>query len=576
MNYEKEILAAFDRLGFKPRPGQVEAVDKILTAFIQDKKQNVILNAPTGTGKSLIGAVTADALSAIKHKVDASLKSSISLTATNVLSKQYATTFEKLSGGNKYLMIKGASNYKCSALSAEQEENAEACAWFTMVQNSGEFGDIISRHCDKCEYLKTKKLKNVIKHLTTNYSYFFVDRMYTGKFEQRDLIIWDEAHLVNDLFSEHNAIYFSQKRLQAISQDLADNIRLTDLEIAKMLKQVSADCAKKGKINETNYETYLRSLHAIYTYAKEQGTVEAERALRSNQMSKYSKMIRFTKKYEGMACKIDDLFNYNYEHVFEHKEEDNSISVKPVFVGQMIDALQCADHNLFMSATVTNEMMVKTLHLDPAKTEFITLPPTFPKEHKEFIFFAPMSLNFTSLQNPETVKTLRKNVTKIVKKHIEYEERGIILTPSFKLQKEIIAELIPLTKHVKLFVHEQGQKLESILNEFKTYKGNNAILISPAMFEGIDLAGDLSRYQILVKAPFPSLGDKRMKFILEHHNDLYSLITIMKGVQGAGRSVRSADDYAVTYCMDLHFQRLWNSNQNIWKDEFLTKFTQFI
>lgn len=576
MHYETEILAAFDRLGFKPRTGQVEAVDKILVAFLLDKKQNVILNAPTGTGKSLIGAVAADALSAIQHKTDGTLKSSISLTATNVLSKQYASTFEKLSGGSKYIMIKGASNYKCTAMSTDQEETADACSWFTMVQQGSEFTDLMTRHCDKCEYLKTKKVKNLVKHLTTNYSYFFVDRMYTGKFEQRDLIVWDEAHLINDLFSEHNAIYFSQKRFQAMAKEIADNVRLVDLTIAKTISQMANDCAKKGKINETNYQTYLRELQKVYTAINEQGAVEAERALRSNNLKKYTALARFCKKYEGLACKIDDLFNYDYEHVFEYKEDEAAISVKPVFVGSMIDALQCADHNLFMSATVTNDMMVKTLNLVPEKTEFITLPPTFPKEHKEFIFFSPMSLNFTSLQNPDTVKALRKNVTKIVSKHIEYEERGIILTPSFKLQKEIVQELQPLTKHLKLFVHEQGEKLEHVLAAFKAYKGNNALLISPSMFEGVDLAGDLSRYQILVKAPFPSLGDKRMKFILDKHPELYETITIMKMVQGAGRSVRAADDYAVTYCLDQHGQRIFSSPRNIWKNEFNLRFTSFL
>lgn len=578
MNYETEILAAFNRLGFKPRAGQVEAVDKILTVFLLDKKQNLILNAPTGTGKSLIGAVAADALSAIKHKTDGTLKSSISLTASNVLSAQYSATFEKLSGGSKYLMIKGANNYPCSAMSTEQQETAEACSWFTMIQNASEFGDTIARHCDKCDYLKTKKLKNLTKHLTTNYSYFFVDRMYTGKFENRDLIIWDEAHLINDLFSEHNAIYFSQKRLQSIAQDIADNVRLTDISIAKSLNTIAADCAKKNKINETTYETYLRELHKIYTYAKEQGAVEAERAMRANQMGKYSKLARFTKKYEGLACKIGDLFTYNYEHVLDHKEETSEVAIKPVFVGKMMDALQCADHNLFMSATITNEMMIKTLNLDPTKTEFVTLAPTFPKENKEFVFFAPQSLNFTSLQNPDTVKTLRKNVAKIVRKHSENSDRGIILTPSFKLQKEIVSELLPLVaaKGLKLFIHEQGQKLEQVLNQFKAFKGSNAVLISPAMFEGIDLAGDLSRYQILVKAPFPSLGDKRMKFILDHHADLYETLTIQKMVQGAGRSVRSAEDFAVTYCLDQHGQRIFSSPRNIWKNEFNLRFTSFL
>ena len=579
MKYENQINSAFERLDFQPRAGQKEAVNQILEAFIDEKMQNVILCAPTGTGKSIIGAVAAEALSAARGTLPNAPKSSISTTATNVLAKQYDTTFKQLAVDKKYIMIKGASNYDCSALSQPgQPENAESCAWYTMVQSGSEFSDVIQNHCEKCEYLAVKKQKNTVRHLTTNYSYFFIDRMYTGKFEDRDLLIWDEAHLINDLFSEHNAIHFSQKRVQAMAQEIADTVRLTDLEISKILVSIASDCSKKDKINEKNYEAYLNALLKVYRYAKEQGTIAAERALRSGQTSQYSKLTRFVKKYEGLACKIDDLFKYDYDHVFEYKEEESAVSIKPVFVGTMTEALQCSPHNLFMSATISYEFMVKTLNLDEKKTKFIKLPPTFAKENKEVVFFDPLSLSYTSLQNPDVVKSLRKNVAKIVKKHVSDGDRGIILAPSFKLQNEIVSEIGPLTKTLgyKLFEQRQGEKLENILAAFKEYKGGPAVLISPAMFEGVDLPGDLSRFQIIVKAPYPSLADKRMKFILDKHQSLYNLIATMKLVQGAGRSVRSPDDHATTYCLDQNAQRLFSSNQNIWKDEFSLRFTKFI
>ena len=579
MKYQQHIDAAFERLGYTPRAGQREAVQLLLEAFIDEKMQNVILNAPTGAGKSIIGAATAEALTSVKGGSDIAIKSSISLTATNVLAKQYDTTFKRLAEGGKYIMIKGASNYDCSALSQPgQPENAESCAWYTMVQSGSEFDSIIHEHCDKCEYLSIKKKKNTVRHVTTNYSYFFIDRMYTGKFEDRDLVVWDEAHLLNDLFSEHNAIYFSQKRMQAMAQEIADTVRITDLEISKLLVSIAADCGKKDKINEKNYEAYLQALIKIYRYAKEQGTIAAERALRSGQMQSYSKLNRFVKKYEGLVCKIDDFFKYAYDHVFEYKEDEAAVSIKPVFVGTMMEALQASYRNLFMSATLSDEFLTKTLMLDPSRTKFIKLEPTFPKENKEVVFFDPLSLSYTSLQNPDVVKALRRNVAKIVKKHVEEGERGIILAPSFKLQQEIIQEILPMYKQGKftLFEQRQGEKLENVLNTFKHFKDGPAILISPAMFEGIDLPGDLSRFQILVKAPFPSLGDKRMKFILDKYPSLYNIITVMKMVQGAGRSVRSIDDHAVTYVLDQNGQRLFNSSQNIWKNEFNLRFTKFL
>lgn len=578
MKYEQLIDAAFKRLGFAPRRGQKDAVNQILEAFLDEGMQNVVLNASTGAGKSIIGTVVAECLTANKGIADDGIKSSISLTATNVLAKQYHDTYEKLEG-RKFIMIKGANNYPCSALSQNgEEETADACAWFTMMQAQGEFGDVLNRHCAKCEYIDTKKRRNTIRHLTTNYSFYFVDRMYTGKFEDRDLVIWDEAHLVNDLFSEHNAIYFSEKRIQQMIMEITDTITVSDISIAKKLRQIGVDCSIPDKINKTNYQAYLRALQEIYSYVKEQGEEMAERSLRQNNMKAYTRYFRFAKKYEGLSCKIDDFFNYEYDHVFEYKEEEKACSVKPVFVGSMFDALQASPRNLFMSATVSGSFMIKTMNLNPSQTKFIKLPPFFPKENKEIVFFDPLSLSYQSLQNPETVQKLRKNAAKIVAHHMENKDRGIILAPSFKLQNEIVSELQPLIRKgaLKLFEHKQGEKLEQIVAQFKAYKGTNAVLISPAMFEGIDLPGDLSRFQILVKAPFPSLGDKRMKYILDHHPDLYNAITIMKIVQGAGRSVRSPEDHAVTYILDQNAQRLFTGNHNVWKDEFVTRFTSFL
>lgn len=566
-------MESFSRLGFAPREGQVAAVNQILEAYIDEGKRNVILNASTGTGKSIIGAVVAETYSTLKgNKVGP--KSSISLTATNVLAEQYETSFIKIAEIGQYAMIKGAGNYDCTALSTpEQAETADACAWYTMVQESAAFQATLDTHCSRCEYLGVKKKRNQVRHLTTNYSFYFIDRLYSGMFEDRDLIVWDEAHLINDLFSEHNAIHFSQKSLMKAAMDIADKVGLTDQKIAKLIKTIGQDCAVPDKINETNYRTYILGMKEIYAYAKEQGGAGTERALRQGNMKQYSALRRFVREYEGKFCKIDDLFNFEYDHVFEYNKEEKSVTIKPIFVGNMMDALYCGDEskNLFMSATVSEGFMTKTLQLDPAKTKFIKLEPTFPKESKEVVFLDPISLNYTSMQDPKTIKKLRSNIRKIVEHHLAKSERGIILAPSFKVAKEAAEELANV-KGMKIFEHRQGEKLIHILDAFKLYKGGPAVLISPSMYEGIDLPGDLSRFQILVKAPFPSLGDRRMKYILDRHPDIYNTITIMKMVQGAGRSVRSMDDHATTYVLDINGKRVFTSSTNIWQNEFKMRF----
>ena len=57
MRYEKQIIEAFTRLGFNPRDNQVAAIDAICIEFLDNKVKNLVLSAPTGTGKSIIAAV---------------------------------------------------------------------------------------------------------------------------------------------------------------------------------------------------------------------------------------------------------------------------------------------------------------------------------------------------------------------------------------------------------------------------------------------------------------------------------------------------------------------------------------
>lgn len=92
--------------------------------------------------------------------------------------------------------------------------------------------------------------------------------------------------------------------------------------------------------------------------------------------------------------------------------------------------------------------------------------------------------------------------------------------------------------------------------------------MSPSIFEGIDLYGNRSKFNILVKAPFPSLGDKRIFYISRKHQRMYKLMTLEKMIQGMGRSTRFKGDQSTSYLLDQNLVKLLNHKSNIWKDQF--------
>lgn len=559
LKYEEIILNKFDLLGFTARDYQISAINDIITAYIDEKKEKVVLSAPTGSGKSIIAVVVAEVLAEITEW-DKRFVSLISM-GTNVLATQYANSFK---GNPNFLVVKGANNYECTVTQAF----ADSCV--NPQLKKADMEDIIQMHCNKCEYKLVQSTKQNIRHLVTNFSYIFVDRMYLKEkgLAPRLIKVYDEAHTLNDAFVEHNAITISEKRLDDMVNELSNTLKTSNIEIFGMLKKFKTEFSA-GRINEDNYVMHLDTLMKIYAEARDSYKVLMESSVKRGMKNfdTYTKYSKLAKKYEGLYCKIDDLFIYGYEHVFDYKDKEKELSIKPIFVGDMAKELENSKYTLFMSATMNADTMISTLGMDKATTKYIHLPPVFPAENKMVVFFKPLKLNYATLAKPEVVNSLMNNCAEIFKNHDEFEERGIYLTPSFDLTAKIATRLTKEKLTTKIFEHVRGEKLVDILSMFKAYEGK-AVLISPSIFEGVDLPDNLSNYQVLVKAPYPSLGDKRIKYIADKYPEVYRGITIQKIVQGCGRSVRSPTDFAITYFLDSGAVWLFQSKENPWLNEF--------
>ena len=118
---------------------------------------------------------------------------------------------------------------------------------------------------------------------------------------------------------------------------------------------------------------------------------------------------------------------------------------------------------------------------------------------------------------------------------------------------------------LRLTTHIDSKDKESALIKHKNTE--NSVLISPSMSEGVDLKDDLSRFQIIIKMPFPSLESnfvKRKSILLP---DWYAYQTLLTLIQSTGRSIRNENDFSVTYILDENF--LWFYNK--WK-KFIPKY----
>lgn len=563
MNFKSIIDETFKELNLIPINGQDSIIDRILTDFIINKKRNVILSAATGIGKSIIGAVVSRIITKLNQdEIDNAdkLLGAMIVVHSNTLVKQYNDTFSKY-GSDTFHQIIGSGNYECqSGNSLSLYENSKS------VTAEDCFRDKVDKqteidYCTSCEYAIAKSYINKTDTLITNYTYHFISSMWTHHLYPRKIVIFDEAHTINDVFCEHNSIHVSSHKLEFYIKECENSYPNQTRDYVNSIKQLVKDI-NANKITEANYFTALKSL--INTY-KGIGAVFTKYAKEETDNVEYIRLKKIGKKYDDLACKIGDLFTYNYDHVFEDKPDTAEFTVKPIFVGNMSDSIMSDDYNLFMSATISDKFMIQTLNLKPEETTFINLDPVYDPDNKQLIFIDSHRLNFSSMKKPEILKHLSDSVRDITGDASSDGYKGLMLVPSFDVGTTLAKSV---SKKAKVFLHNrESVKLNQLIEDFKSYDGPS-ILISPSIYEGLDFADDLSRYQLLIKAPFPGLGEKRMKYIADNYPDVYKIMTIMKIIQGVGRSVRGPDDWAITFILDSNIRYLFNSPLNAWKNQF--------
>jgi len=131
---------------------------------------------------------------------------------------------------------------------------------------------------------------------------------------------------------------------------------------------------------------------------------------------------------------------------------------------------------------------------------------------------------------------------------IHKNEKGIIHTTSYS-QLQFIKDNISKENAVRLI--ETGPRFDRNEVLQKHSQGTKpTVLISPSLYLGVDLKGYLSRFQIIVKVPYPDLTDRKISAMKQRDPKWYTWNTILRLVQAYGRSVRSKDDFANTYVLD--------------------------
>lgn len=502
-----------------PRENQVIALK-----WLQENldKKYFVLEAPVGTGKSLIGVTFASFLDSYKGNNKVTGGSWI-LTPQKILQDQYIRDF----GENEKIKAKslmGKANYECAnaPVSCEIAEAVLKCDCTCYVPAYNE---------------AIKEVSNSV----LNYHNMMYFASYNMDMTSKNLVIVDECHNVENILVDFDTIEITARTLLS---DMKLKMPI-DIEDTK-----SVHVWIKGEL--LNAATNLQ-----------QDTTDELNDMRNNgNTSGVDTIIRKLQYYTNLCRNIhelpsspDEFANYYVTYI----TDKNDFVVKPLYPNNSFKKLaEKGERILLMSGTIPDmEEYCRNLGIPLDEVAFLSMDSEFPPENRK-VFYAPVvRMNYNWRNDIEGQNNLVDFINIILDSNKSH--KGIIHTTNFQISIWLTEQLENNGTH-KIYHHNPNSGLsrdEAISN----YIGDKSpsILISPSITEGLDLYEDLARFNIIAKLPYPFLGDAWIRTRKEISPAWYLQKTLVSIFQAVGRTTRSSEDSSRTYILDSSWTNLYNS-----------------
>lgn len=473
---------------------------------------DILVEAPTGIGKSAVAI-------ALARWMAAAGGSTYIATATVALENQYVRDFHKF--GLRQLHSK--SWYQC--------EEFDTCdiGSCTVKTSNGQ-----RQRCtaSPCHYKLAKKAFMDSDLSISNNAFLITNARFVDSWEPRPLTIFDEAHMLHEVISG------------------AYSIPIMAYQVRHM--------PTEGDELEWLRECYLEWLRTDIRELEEEFNWLSQKDPHDPELAKLFKRLEASQRklQNIMRLLADDPEDW----VFDLQAD--RLNILPLwakdFAQQLLPQIGCK--RVYLSATLPGAtLQMRYLGIDPAKAVSLSLTSPFPVEHR-LIHVLPI-IRWNYKDPGPALSKLCETILRILELHPT--DRGIIHVSSYSQAREIISRC----GNRRLITHENAREKESQMEEMFATLG--AVLVSPSSHEGLDLFGDRSRFQIIAKLPFASLGDKRVKRRMETDRSWYPLHTAQKLIQACGRSIRSETDYATTYILDAGFERFFQQAHRFFPGYFL-------
>jgi ATP-dependent DNA helicase DinG len=406
-----------------------------------------------------------------------------------------------------------------------------------------------------CGYYDQLNKGMIARHTIFNYANFLIF-LRRKKLSTRNLLILDEGHQIENQVAEDIGVSISTKTLRKFAG--YDNAELLELSTYGYDSSMSEWLELLDKIYEVLEDT-------IPLITADEVRIDAEQY--QQRIGDTANAIR-EDLGNWVVSKIvdskDEAHKLGHQQIIADNYKERRISrviFKPLIIAPYCsDLLTCCSTTLIMSATILDiDTFCRNIGLDLDQVNFIEVGSDFPLENRPIYPLNVAHLNYASLQIPDIQRMIAAAIDVILCKHAN--DKGIIHTTSYE-QVDFIRRFLSIVNRHRLISTDPEIPRDEIIAQHWLESNKGSVLISPSLHTGLDLKDDQSRFQILVKIPYPSKADIWIaKKLQVDSGSWYNWQTALKLIQACGRSIRSADDWAKTYILDSLFTQFIQRNK---------------
>ena len=491
------------------RGNQEAALDRIRAAF-EAGNDVVLVRAPTGSGKSLLARAVAGC--ARQANAEDPTKPVGAYYTTPQVSQLEDVAADPLL--SDLSVIRGKNNYDC-ILPGETDTpvNQAPCA--------RERGfDCQVKH--RCPYFSDRTIaaNRPVAAMTLAY---FMQTAGSDVFGQRDVVVIDEAHGLGDWAEMYATIDLGPDTVPV--WDAADVPAVEDLEDAAAFADYLTTLAER-RLDDLRGQPELDPDEA------------AERDRLQELRGDLSWFAEDARDPESPTTWVVD----------QPDGAGTRVTVKPLAPERYLQHTVWDRGRKFalLSATILDkEAFCAGVGLDPADVALVDVPHTFPVEHRPLYDVTRGKMTYEHRE--ETLPALARALVRVMQRHPE--EKGLVHCHSYAIQERLDELLVEFGVGSRVRSHDSEDR-DGQLAAWKRHEGAD-VFLSVKMEEALDLEGELCRWQLLCKAPYPNTRDSRVAQRLEDGQwGWYYRAALRTVIQACGRVVRAPDDHGATYLAD--------------------------